>query len=83
MTLLEIRRAVNQLEKRLKDVEKFAHEPQSYKKKCDEMEKRIKEIEKRLNIELDVKTDKEIISHWKQEIARRAEMITIGKEEAK
>ena len=48
MNLFEIMDVMDQLDERLKEVEKTSHEPQNYKKKCDEMEKRIIKLEKRL-----------------------------------
>ena len=48
MNLFEIMDVMDQLDERLKEVEKNSHEPQNYKKKCDEMEKRIIKLEKRL-----------------------------------
>ena len=37
---------ISTLKKRIKKLEKLAHEPQNYKEKCDEMEKRIDGLEK-------------------------------------
>ena len=48
MNLFEIMDVIEQIDERLKEVEKNSHEPQNYKKKCDEMEKRIIKLEKRL-----------------------------------
>ena len=41
---------LKELKDRVKDLEGIAHEPQSYKKKCDEMEKRIKALEKKVHM---------------------------------
>ena len=48
VNMFEIMGMIDQLDERLKEVEKNSHEPQNYKKKCDEMEKRIIKLEKRL-----------------------------------
>ena len=48
MNLFELMDAIEVIDERVTEVEKFSHEPQNYKKKCDEMEKRIIKIEKRL-----------------------------------
>ena len=48
MNLFEVMDAVDAIDERVKDVEKFSHEPQNYKKKCDEMEVRIKKLEQKL-----------------------------------
>ena len=48
MNLFEVMDAVDAINERVKEVEKFSHEPQNYKKKCDEMEIRIKKLEQRL-----------------------------------
>ena len=38
--------AIDQIDERVKEVEKLSHEPQSYKEKGDEMETRIKKLER-------------------------------------
>ena len=48
MNLFELMDAIDAIDERVKVVEKFSHEPQNYKKKCDEMEKRIEKLEKKL-----------------------------------
>ena len=48
MNLFEIMDVMDQLDERLKEVEKNSHEPQNYKKKCDEMEKRIDKLERKI-----------------------------------
>ena len=48
MNLFEIMDVIEQIDERVKEVEKLSHEPQSYRKKCDEMEKRIKKLEQKL-----------------------------------
>ena len=50
MNLFELMDAIDQIDKRLEIVEKFSHEPQNYKKKCDEMQKRIENLEKKFTI---------------------------------
>jgi ribosome assembly protein YihI (activator of Der GTPase) len=75
MNLFEIMEVLDQLDKRLDRVEKFSHEPQNYKKKCDEMERRIKKMEKELKIKYDNRTEKEIIDDWKTEINERKNLI--------
>ena len=39
---------ISTLKKRIKKLEKLAHEPQNYKEKCDEKEKRIEALESEL-----------------------------------
>ena len=48
MNLFELMDAIDAISERVKVVEKFSHEPQNYKIKCDEMEKRIKKIDQKL-----------------------------------
>ena len=48
MNLFEVMDAVDAINERVTEVEKFSHEPQNYKKKCDEMEIRIKKLEQKL-----------------------------------
>ena len=48
MNLFEIMDVIEQIDERVKEVEKLSHEPQSYRKKCDEMETRIKKLEQKL-----------------------------------
>ena len=36
---------IDQLEKRVMELEKLSHEPQNYRKKCEEMEERIDKLE--------------------------------------
>ena len=48
MNLFEIMDVIEQIDERVKEVEKLSHEPQNYRKKCDEMEKRIKKLEQKL-----------------------------------
>ena len=48
MNLFEVMDAVDVIDERVKEVEKFSHEPQNYKKKCDEMEKRIEKLERQI-----------------------------------
>tara|TARA_Y100000310_G_C20162550_1_gene569870 strand:+ start:131 stop:340 length:210 start_codon:yes stop_codon:yes gene_type:complete len=48
MNLFERMDAIDAISERVKVVEKFSHEPQNYKIKCDEMEKRIKKIDQKL-----------------------------------
>ena len=40
--------AIQEQQTQIENLDKFAHEPQNYKEKCDEMEKRIIELEKKL-----------------------------------
>ena len=40
--------AIQEQQTHIENLDKFAHEPQNYKEKCDEMEKRIIELEKKL-----------------------------------
>ena len=39
---------INTLKKRIKKLETLAHEPQSYKEKCEELEKRVETLESEL-----------------------------------
>jgi archaellum component FlaC len=48
MNLFELMDAIEAIDERVKTVEKFSHEPQNYKKKCDEMEKRIEKLERKI-----------------------------------
>jgi len=43
------RNRMDEVELRLKKLEKIAHEPQDYKERCEEMEKRLDRIEKKFN----------------------------------
>ena len=40
--------SIQEQQTQIENLDKFAHEPQNYKDKCDEMEKRIIELEKKL-----------------------------------
>ena len=71
MNLFELIDAIDQIDKRLEIVEKFSHEPQNYKKKCDEMEKRIIKLE---NLP-PVKSEKEIVEDWQKKINKRKAFI--------
>lgn len=48
LNLFELMDAIDQIDERVKEVEKLSHEPQNYKVKGDEMETRIKKLERRL-----------------------------------
>jgi archaellum component FlaC len=48
MNLFELMDVIEAIDERVKTVEKFSHEPQNYKKKCDEMEKRIEKLERKI-----------------------------------
>ena len=50
MNLFEVMDAVDIIDWRLKEVEKFAHEPQNYKNKCDEMQRKINRLEQKLKV---------------------------------
>ena len=45
VNLFELMEAIDVIDERVKVVEKYSHEPQNYKKKCDEMEGKIKKLE--------------------------------------
>ena len=46
LNLFELMDAIDQIDERVKEVEKLSHEPQNYKEKGDEMEARIKKLER-------------------------------------
>ncbi len=48
MNLFEIMDAMDQLDERLKEVERNSHEPQNYREKCEALEKRIEELERQV-----------------------------------
>ena len=51
MNLFELMDAIEAIDERVKVVEKYSHEPQNYKQKCDKMEKRIEKLERRIKFE--------------------------------
>ena len=48
MNLFELMDAIETIDRRVKKVEEYSHEPQNYRKKCDDMEKRINRLEQKL-----------------------------------
>ena len=48
INLFELMDAIESIDRRVKKVEQYSHEPQNYREKCDDMEKRINRLEQKL-----------------------------------